>query len=83
MQTLHNDPRIFNSSKDNTDTSGSIATFSLESDPIRVPSQATNITIGVVSATFWYNFPNIIDKSWVVRLFANEAFESGPFPFET
>ena len=45
MQTLHNDPRIFNSSKDNTDTSGSVASFSLESDPIRVPSQATNITI--------------------------------------
>ena len=89
MQTYQNDPRIFNSSRSNTDTTGSVVTFSLESDPIRVPAQATNIIVGVVSSTFWYNFPNIIGKSWIVRLYAEEALgrveepmgrlESGPY----
>ena len=69
----YNDPRIFNSSKENSDVTGSVSTFILESDPIQVPRNASNVTIGLVSATFWYNFPNIIDKSWIIRLYDDET----------
>ena len=61
----YNDPRIFNSSS----SDGSVARFDISANAIQVPRNAHSVSIGLVSATFWYNFPNIIDKSWILRLY--------------